>query len=336
MLLGALWLVLEERVVWAAVLLGAAGLVRYDGWMYLPLFAALIWVRFRDLRRATVFAAVCAVPAVFWMWVNWKYTGDALRPIHHIDQDHRMLADMVLGYFGQVRWRLYGLVYWPIAILGVATPLLGAFAIYGSLKALVRRERGWELAALAWIPAAYFTFRTSVLADFRPMARFALVAATLSLPFAGDLIRPRLRAAVIALLVATPLFLAAASWRRDGTLAEWARPLSPIGSVPPGIADAAQYLKAEVKPGDVILLDGVWDYLDIPLAFAVNLPESQWIRASWAREFEGRLREATPNVAVLIYQGKLGDFSRDRFDFRGLQFCKEVRFTYATVYRRCH
>ena len=36
----------------AAVLLGAAGLVRYDGWLYVPLFGALIWLRSRDLAGA--------------------------------------------------------------------------------------------------------------------------------------------------------------------------------------------------------------------------------------------------------------------------------------------
>jgi hypothetical protein len=94
-------------------------------------------------------------------------------------------------------------------------------------------------------------------------------------------------------------------------------------------------VKENVKDDDAILLDGVWDYLDIPLAFAANLPEQKWVRASWEKEFEGRLKEATPTMAILIYQGKLGDYTRDRFDFRGLHFCAAARFTYAAVYRRC-
>jgi hypothetical protein len=141
--------------------------------------------------------------------------------------------------------------------------------------------------------------------------------------------------ACIALLVATPLVFAGPSWRRDGTAAEWARPLSPIGSLPPGLAGASQFLRREVRPDDVVLLDGVWDYLDIPLAFAVNLPERQWVRAAWADEFDDRLTRVTPTMAVLIYQGKLGDYTQDRFDFRALQFCKVARFTYVAVYRRC-
>jgi len=38
---------------------------------------------------------------------------------------------------------------------------------------------------------------------------------------------------------------------------------------------------------------------------------------------------------VLLYQGKLGDWTKDRFDFRGKSFCLEKRFVYATIYARC-
>ena len=345
--LAALLCLLDDRALPAALLLGAAGLVRYDGWIYLPLFAALLWWRDREAGAAAVyralgFAALCAAPALFWMHLNARFTGDALAPIHHIDLDHAALAETMRHFFGEVPWRLYGLVYWPVAVLGIATPVLGALALWGSARALRRREPGWELVALGFLPVVYFTFRTSVLGNFRPLGRFALVATALSLPFAHDLfldsarrVRRPLFSACIALLVLTPLALAGLSWRRNGTVAEWARPLSPIGSLPPGIADAAQFLKGEVHPDDVILLDAVWDYLDIPLAFAVNLSEDQWVRASWTDEFEDLLARTTPTLAVLIYQGKLGDWTQDRFDFRGLHFCKQARFTYATVYRRC-
>ncbi|HZX93796.1 MAG TPA: glycosyltransferase family 39 protein [Myxococcales bacterium] len=336
--LAALWLTLEERAFAAALVLGAAGLVRYDGWMYVPLFAGLLALRTRDGFRAAGFAAIALAPAFFWMWVNARYAGDALLPIRHIDRDHLALARMALSWFGQARYRLYGLVYWPLAVCLVATPALGLASLWGSARCLWRRAAGWELVTIAWLPALYFTFRTAVLADFRPMARFAMVASALSLVFASDALarlRRPARAFALALGVATPLALAAVSWNRTGSLAEWARPLSPIGSLPPGIAEAAAWLKHDTTPGDTVLLDGVWDYLDIPLAFAAGLPDAQWIRAAWVEDFEQRLLRRTPTRAVLIYQGKLGDFRKDRFDFRGLSFCLAERFTYASVYRRC-
>jgi 4-amino-4-deoxy-L-arabinose transferase-like glycosyltransferase len=338
LLLAAIDCALLDRALASAILLGAAGLVRYDGWLYVPLLGVLLFLRQRDLWRALGFCALAAAPALLWMWINARSTGDALAPIHYIDREHRALAEMMLAWFGQVRWRSYCLFYWPIAVCGIATPLLGAFSLWGAFRALQKREEGWELVALAWIPAALFTFRAAVLADFRPLSRFVLVAAALSLPFAHAALAAfgrRARIATAVVLVLTPLALTALSWRRDGGLAEWARPLSPISSVPPGIADAATWLQRNARKDDVILLDTVWDYLDIPLAFAVNLPEAQWIRARWTDDFEERLARATPTMAVLIYQGKLGDYTRDRFDFRDLRFCLQARFTYAAIYRRC-
>jgi hypothetical protein len=85
----------------------------------------------------------------------------------------------------------------------------------------------------------------------------------------------------------------------------------------------------------VVLLDDVWHYLDIPLAFASGLSDEQLIRARWVEDFEQRLARKTPTLAVLIYQGKLGDPAQDRFRFRSLSFCVQERFVYATIYRRC-
>jgi len=328
----ALLRLLEDRVIRAAILLGAAGLVRYDGWLFVPLFAALLLYRRRDPYRAAGFCALAAAPALAWMWINARYAGDALAPLRYIDRDHRALAQMMLSWFGQLRWRLYGLAYFPVAVCVVVTPVLGIFALRGVARALWRREPGWDLAALAWIPAAYFTFRTVVLADFRPMARYAMVAAAISLLFVEV---GRFRRLAMAVLIATPLALFALSWNRNGALAEWARPLSPVSSLPPGIAQAAEWLRHDARPDDVVLLDSVWDYLDIPLAFAAGLPDEQWIRASWTDDFEQRLSRHRPTLAVLLYQGKLGDWTQDRFDFRGQRFCVQQRFVYAAIYRRC-
>ncbi len=336
--LAALWLALEEQAFFAAVLLGAAGLVRYDGWIYVPLFGALFVVRGRDSLRALGFCAIAAAPALFWLWVNARYAGDALAPLRHIDEDHLQLAKMTIAWFGSWQYRAYGLTYWPMAVCVIATPALGLLALWGSARTLLRRAAGWELVAIAWLPAAYFTFRTAVRMDFRPMTRFALVAAALSLVFAAEVLdelRRPARAIALGVAFATPLFLAAVSWNRTGALAEWARPISPIGSLPPGIADAARWLKENAGRRDTVLLDGVWDYLDIPLAFAAGLPDDDWDRAAWTGDFEQRLARRPPTLAVLIYQGKLGDFTKDRFQFRGMEFCAAHHFTYATVYRRC-
>jgi Dolichyl-phosphate-mannose-protein mannosyltransferase len=349
LLLGCIALLLDDRIVVPALLLGAAGMVRYDGWMYVPLCGALVFARQRRLGDAALFCALAALPVPFWLWLNAKWTGDWLAPVHYIDRDHRNLADMGLRWFGPIRYRLYCLVYFPWAVLVWSTPVLGALSLFGAARAIVRRERTFALAVLAWAPAAYLAFRGAVLADFRPLARFALVASTLSLPFAWGVVArwpARLRAATAALagaaLVATPVALVFASYGRNGGTAEWARPVSPISSVPPGIVQAVQWLRANAKPGDSMLLDSAWHYLDIPLAFATDFPESRLVRYRWG-DHAARFDREQPTIAILLYQGVLrydpdardATEESDRFAYRGVRYCLAARFVYATVYRRC-
>ncbi|GAC1342832.1 MAG: hypothetical protein NVSMB23_15950 [Myxococcales bacterium] len=366
--LGALELVFSSRLrrarggtgrgllLASALLLGAAGLVRYDGWLYVPLFCGLLlldWRRgARPLAEVAAYGALAGLPALLWLLQNARF-GDALAPLRYIDRDHLALARAGIAWYGAAGYRLFCLAFWPGAILLLCSPVVGALALVGAVRALRRRAPGWELAAIAFVPALYFTFRGAVLADFRPLARFGMVAATLALPFAfGALTSVRARfgaraarlawAASAVSLLATPAALAALSYGRDGAAAEWARPLSPVSSVPPGIAQAARFLRAHAGPRDVVLLDAVWDYLDIPLAFEAGLPERQLVRRAWP-DFEERLVQTPPTLAVLIYQGKLGFQpaaggaveTAARFEFRGTAFCAEAHFVYASVYRRC-
>src|SRR3989475_10520015 len=97
---------------------------------------------FRSVPRALGYCAVAAAPALFWLWVNTRWTGDPVAPLHHIDRDHAMLARMALDSSGPVRARLEGLLYWPAAVCIVATPVLGLFALWGSAPAAWRRGTG--------------------------------------------------------------------------------------------------------------------------------------------------------------------------------------------------
>jgi len=338
LLLGAILGVLRGDVVVPGLLLGAAGLVRYDGWMYVPLLGFLIVRRQRNLLRAAACCAIAAAPALFWIWVNARWTGDPLAPIHHIDREHAQLARMAMDSAGALWTRLEALVYWPVVVCVVTTPVLGFFALWGTARTLLRREPGWDLAAIAWIPALYFTFRAAILANFHPMTRFTLVAATLSLVFAHDALARfgrRVSALAVAVAVATPVVLAALCWNRAGRIAEWVRPVAPLGSLPPGIVEAAHWMRSNARGQDVVLVDdSVW-YLDIPLVFASGLPEEKLLRARWRDDFERRYPQFSPTLAVLVVAGRVADFRQDRFEFRGTPFCRAERYMYAAVFRAC-
>jgi hypothetical protein len=385
------------RVTGAGLLLGLASLVRYDGLIYAALICGWLCLDLTAAIRARapdaaalpqspkskvprregcalqslrvrlvallVFGFSAAAFPIWWFARNQLDSGDALAPLRHVDQDHRALADQGLRYFGAVGYRLYCLFYWPVNVLVLSSPIVGLASLVGAVRALWRRTEGWQLAVLAWIPAAYFTFRGSVRADFRPMSRFVLMAAALSLPFAWDelvrvtsfvasLSKPLQRhqaamlrgltALAIALAIGTPLFFFIVSFHINGDTAEWARPLSPVSSVPPGIEQAARYLRDHAGPDDQVILDGVWDYLEIPLAFESTLPETSFTRLAYDN-FEAKLKQVPPTMAVLFYQGNLQFLSGTKnakwqspdFDFRGLHFCREAEFVYAGVYRVC-
>jgi len=349
LLLACLLLLLSGRTIVPGILLACAGLVRYDGWLYVPLCGALVYARRRKLGDAALFCAVAALPVPLWLWQNHVYAGDALAPIHHIDRDHRQLAQSALQWLGPVRYRLYCLAYWPWAVLLISTPVAGLFALAGSIRRIARREDGWAIAAIGFVPVVYYGLRGAVFADFRPLARFALMASVLALPFTWDALTSlpsQARRAMLALgcaaLVATPVSLALASYGRNGGMAEWARPLSPVSTVPPGIRDAEKYLRARLGSRDVVLLDSSPHYLDIPFAFELDLPEARLVRYRWP-DPQGRAARNPPTVAILLYQGGLhGDplargatEESDAFSYAGLEFCKLERFVYATVYRRC-
>jgi hypothetical protein len=145
-----------------------------------------------------------------------------------------------------------------------------------------------------------------------------------------------------AALVASPAALVVASYGRNGGLAEWARPISPISTVPPGIAQAVRWLRTNVRANDVLLLDSAWHYLDIPLAFASGLPDERIDRLRWP-DFVERIARTPPTLALLLYQGTLRDTKgaegasedSESFAFRGMRFCRVEKFVYASIYRRC-
>src|SRR5438309_10765878 len=130
--LGAIDLLLSDRLAASALLLAAAGMVRYDGWLYVPLFAGWLLLRRVKLPRVALFCALVALPVPFWLWQNARTSGDWLAPIHYIDRDHEALATMALSWFGQLRWRAYCLFYWPLAVLVLVTPLVGLLSLAGA------------------------------------------------------------------------------------------------------------------------------------------------------------------------------------------------------------
>lgn len=331
----------------AGALFSLAEGVRYDAWMQAPIAAAILlfhWRRGRvTLAAAATFGVLAAAFPLAWLASNAASAGSALAPLKHIDADHLALAGASIARMGRPLYALFCLQYWPSMLALTATPIVAGLAVAGAVDAFRKREHV-ELVLLAWLPPAYMTLRGAVLQDFRPLARFTLTTAALTVPFAWrglQLIAPRARRAVLAagaaLAVAMPVSLALASAGRNGSLAEWARPISPLSTVPPGIAEAAGWLREHHTERDVLLVDGVWDYLDIPLVFYAGFPEDRVIRRAWTN-FEAKLAVQRPTLVVAIYQGDLAStpgvsLEGDVAVVRGRGYHLVAKFVYATIYR---
>src|SRR5947209_1213107 len=84
LLLGAIDLLLSDRLAASALLLAAAGMVRYDGWLYVPLLAGWLLLRRVGLPRVALYCALAVLPVPLWLWQNFRFGGDWLAPIHYI------------------------------------------------------------------------------------------------------------------------------------------------------------------------------------------------------------------------------------------------------------
>lgn len=307
----------------AALWLNLACAVRYDVWMYIPLFtlgvAAWGGDRIAAVTRALMFAGLAVVFPLLWMQGNEKAMGDALYPIHYIDQFHHEWTQAGIAWLGATRMRLWGLVFWPGTLLLTLSPLLGLCALVGAGAALGRRgER--LLVVLALVPTVYFTFRAAVLLNFSPLARFAAIQVWLCLPFAlagferltrraSTGLRRAAVAAVGICAVATPAALALESFHVDGGMGQTLKPVSPVTTMPTDQMEVAHWLRDHLPATDTLLLDFDDAYTDIGVAFFSNIPEDHLLRLRWETEeherFTARVAAHTPRAVLLLKAGKL-------------------------------
>ena len=278
--------------------------LRYDGWMYAPLFALTIAVSGKDriasLTRGVLFGALaCAFP-LWWMQMNEKATGDALYPIHYIDDFHARWVEDGVAWLGSAGQRAMALFFWPGTLLVTVSLLVGALALVGLVRCLVKKERR-ALALLALIPVAYYTFRGAALLNFSPLARFFMAQIALALFYVDDGFtalfgklprrgRQLVAGATAAVAIATPTFLGLATAWKSGPVADTLRPISPLSTIPTDQMGTARFLKQQVQADETVAIDEAPQYVDINVAFFTGLPEPRLARRRW-ENFEKQLRE---------------------------------------------
>ena len=323
-------------LVYSALMLNLACATRYDAWLLIPLLSIALLFGDKDriaaITRAVFFALFCLPFPLIWMqgnesapWIPGFPVGSAFAPIRYIEQFHRAWVNDELGRWGQVLYRLQNAFFWPGAALATLSPLVAAFGIIGMVQAFRRRPEQRWLLWIIWIPSLYFTFRSAVLLNFQPLARFAATELVLVLPYvyfgfgellknAGAWTRRGVAALAIAVAVGEPIALGAFTFRSEGKLEDALRPISPTSTNPEAMMGVARFIKEEILPRNgAIILDSDPRYLDMQLAFFGGLPEERMARYRWDECngdggcFRDRLRTANPDYLIRIEGGKLAE-----------------------------
>jgi hypothetical protein len=196
------------------------------------------------------------------------------------------------------------------------SPLIGWFGMRGMVRVWRQRPEYRWLIWVVLVPTAYFAFRSVVLLDFVPLARFAVTQVALLLPFVGagylatvegrsPTARRAWAGAALGLAVLLPVVVGVLTANRDDQVARSLRPVSPVSTNPPAVMRVARWLKSEVAPvGGAAALDVDDQYWDLQIAFFSGLPDTRISRMRWDI-FRKQLAEQRPDVLVRREGGAL-------------------------------
>jgi hypothetical protein len=236
----------HERWLLAGLALTLACATRYDGWLLLPLLGGVLLVRRQ--WKAFPFAVALVFPLV-WMFGNWRALGDPLYPLHFVDAFHRGWFADSEAFWGVFRHRALNLFFWPL----VAVATLGPFVL------VAKRSAAW-LWVVMLVPPVFLTFRSVVLGDFEPAARFTARELLILIVLAA----PMLRARAVAVTAGLALVLGVLTFHREGKWPDALRPLSPITTQPEVVMQTAAFIRAQPGP---VAIEPDPQYRDLAAAF---------------------------------------------------------------------
>jgi len=323
----------------SAAVLNLACAVRYDCWLLMPLLVVLLLVGDRDriaaVTRAIAFALASLPFPLLWMQGNERARGNSFAPMLYIESFHRTWVQDGVARWTNAGYRAQNLVFWPAVALLTLSPLLAYFGMRGMVHVFRTDKKHRWLVWTSLAPALYFTFRSAVLLNFVPLARFTINQVALVLPFvlpgfdaalAGR--SPRMRQgwalATALLAMATPLVMTAVTLRREDGLARSLRPVTPLSTNSPEVMRVAEYLRTDVlQNGGSAVIDSDPEYMDIQIAFFSGLPDERLARHRW-ENFRERVASAKPDTLVRREGGGLDHEADVRVEGPTLFFAGQV------------
>ncbi len=200
-----------SSLAFSCICLNLCGMLRFESWIFVLLFAALILRKEFTLRRAGAFLVLASVFPAIWVFLNYKYTGN---PLGFIETSARVTAvsmqdaDLWRRSFGFLKMCSYGL-----------NPVIFALGVFGfglALAGLIRRT-----VFLFLLVSVFFIFELRSLSGSYAyyILRYSLILGLLLIPFAaagllylrGKYRSPR--SALVGFLIAVALLSSAATLR---------------------------------------------------------------------------------------------------------------------------
>jgi hypothetical protein len=179
-----------QDLLLAAAFLSLGSMVRYEGWLYIPLLGFLaICVpatlperpKLR-LKPAFAFIAIASICPVLWMAVNYVKVGDPLWAWHFNAADLARIASNVARHRGVLGGAAYSVLFLPGVLVLSLTPVVALLALAGFLR-FVLRGKTLAYAAL-FLPFVVYFIQT-IMGWNPPTARYLLLPGLLALPYAG-------------------------------------------------------------------------------------------------------------------------------------------------------
>lgn len=270
----------REVLLGAGLVLTLASAVRYDVWVWVALSALLVWWK-QGFVRAVAFGAVAASFPIAWLGGHLVDTGDALYPLRVIDDYHRAWFVSEAELWGTA-YRLIVLGFWPITAVATFTPVGAGLGAWAMVRAW-RTPAHW-LVLLVVVPALFLSLRGALLGSFVPLSRFTMKELSVFSLFVGAgcaalVERRTVLAPVLVAMLVTWLPLVEAAARTPWRWANSFRAVSALSINPDDLRAVAAFLRAEVRPDDVIAIDvDPTGFDDLQLSFESGLPKGQVAR----------------------------------------------------------
>ncbi|MFN2145296.1 MAG: ArnT family glycosyltransferase [Anaerolineales bacterium] len=169
--------------VLAGLSLTLAGMIRFEGWEFIPLLGILL---IRDFKKMVVFGLSAAIFPLAWLAGNQIHYGDALYSMHWSTNWELNVAgnneDLTMYDY------IERTVYFPAVVLLGLTPLTALLAVWGAVKALFKKQAvaRW-LVPLVGLLAAMTLF--AIRGSLDTQARYTISLSLILLPYLAWLYR---------------------------------------------------------------------------------------------------------------------------------------------------